>query len=226
MELRARVKMLRADLQKALDQGINPFEKPKLGSSAYHKARAEHLYAVIKNSLNELAKKAHDYPSINEALEEDQPQALIDKLKRLESELPKGDEPTISVAGISADIKSEIFEDTKELDRCFKAKCYRSCIILCGRILETVLHRKYFDATGKDLLEKSPGIGLGNVIKKLSEEGIKMDPGLPNQIHLINQVRIHSVHKKRYLFVPNKDQTQAIMLYTKDIVSRLLGNGQ
>jgi len=101
------------------------------------------------------------------------------------------------------------------------AQCYRSAIILCGRIMETALHRKYYDATGQDLLEKAPGTGLGNLIAKLADKGIKLDPGLPNQIHLINQVRVFSVHKKKDLFTPTKTQTEAIVLYTMDILERI-----
>ncbi|MBI4453754.1 hypothetical protein HY636_03870 [Candidatus Woesearchaeota archaeon] len=124
-------------------------------------------------------------------------------------------------ASIPADIKSEVSLDISELENAFNAGCYRASIILCGRILETCLHRIYFEATGNDLLEKSPGIGLGNLIAKIAEKGITLDPGLTHQIHLINNVRIFSVHKKKELFNPTKQQTYAMILYTMDIVGRL-----
>jgi len=92
---------------------------------------------------------------------------------------------------------------------------------LCGRVMETALHRKYYEATGQDLLEKAPGIGLGNLIAKLSEKGVKLDPGLTNQIHLINQVRVFSVHTKQDAFIPSKMQAQAIVLYTIDILEKV-----
>jgi hypothetical protein len=75
------------------------------------------------------------------------------------------------------------------------------------------------------LLEKSPGIGLGNLIAKLKEKGFdieKIDPALQQQIHVINQVRIAAVHKKNYLFIPTKEQAEAIILYTFDIVQKLM----
>ncbi|HLC66504.1 MAG TPA: hypothetical protein VJK52_02585, partial [Candidatus Nanoarchaeia archaeon] len=93
--------------------------------------------------------------------------------------------------------------------------------VLCGRILETALHRKYYEATGQDILEKSPGIGLGNLIAKMKEKGINLDPALANQIHLINQVRVFSVHKKQEAYSPSKAQAQAIILYTMDSISQL-----
>src|SRR3989338_4875767 len=119
------------------------------------------------------------------------------------------------------DIKSDIKADIDELNKCFSNSCYRSSIILCGRLLETALHRKYYELTKTDLLEKSPGIGLGNIISKLKENNIQLDPGLTNQIHLINQVRVFSVHKKKEAFYPTKEQAHAIILYTIDVLDRL-----
>ncbi len=122
---------------------------------------------------------------------------------------------------IAQDIRSEIYADIKEVKKSFDSGCFRAATILCGRIMEVCLHRKYYEATGVDLLEKVPGIGLGKLIAKMSEKGIKLDPGLPQQIHLINQIRIYSVHKKSESFYPSKAQTKAIILYTLDIIEKL-----
>lgn len=122
---------------------------------------------------------------------------------------------------IPNDIRQDIVLDLEELERCYQNECYRSCVILCGRLLETALHRKFYDVTGQDALEKSPGIGLGNLIAKLAEKNVILDPGLTNQIHLINQVRVFSVHKKKDAFYPTQQQTQAMILYTLDILNKL-----
>ncbi len=143
----------------------------------------------------------------------------LERIAGLVAELPEDAEQiTIKVPN---DIMHEINADIEEINKCFNASCFRSAVILCGRIMETALHRKYFDATGIDLLEKAPGTGLGNLIAKLAEKGISTDPGLNNQIHLINQVRISNVHHKKDVFLPSKDQTKAIMLYTIDAVNTL-----
>ncbi len=128
---------------------------------------------------------------------------------------------SMEITGIPLDIRSDIEADLDEMDKCFKAGCLRSTVILCGRLLETALHRKYYEATGIDLLEKAPGIGLGKIIAKLEEKSIKLDPGLTQQVHLINNIRIFSVHKKQEPFNPSSAQTQAIMLYTVDILRKL-----
>jgi len=135
----------------------------------------------------------------------------------------KDDKPkiTININKIPTQIRDEIKADLLELDKCFKSDCLRSCVILCGRIIEIGLHAKYFKETGFDILEKNPGIGLGKLIAKLEEKGIKLDPGLTQQIHLVNNVRIFSVHKKQRTFNPTKQQTEAIILYTMDVIGKM-----
>jgi len=119
------------------------------------------------------------------------------------------------------EVKDEIIADFSETQKCYQNGSYRSSIILCGRVLEIALHRKYFELTNLDILEKNPGIGLGTLIAKLQEKNIKFDPGITQQIHLINQTRIHSVHIKKETFYPTKTQAQAIMLLTQDILEKL-----
>lgn len=127
----------------------------------------------------------------------------------------------IEVPSMPEAIKNDVSADLREIRRCFDAGCYRSAAILCGRVLETALHRKYFEVTGNDALEKNPGIGLGKLIAKLREQNVEFDPGLTQQIHLINQVRVHTVHKKREAFHPTKSQAHAMVLYTVDVLKKL-----
>jgi len=124
---------------------------------------------------------------------------------------------------LPSEILDEVKADLMEVDKCLENNCLRSAVVLCGRVLETALHRKYFEATGNDLLEKAPGIGLGKVIAKLSEAEVVLDPGLTQQIHLVNQIRVFSVHKKKEVFRPTQEQAEAMVLYTKDVLRKLFG---
>ena len=151
---------------------------------------------------------------------------VVDKLAVLAEfvQIPKEKRLFLAPSGLPEEIADEVKADVFELEKCYKSKCYRSAVILCGRLLESALHRKYFETTGKDALEKSPGIGLGNLIKKLSDENVKFEPGLTQQIHLINQARIFSVHRKQEAFYPSKEQAYAIALYTIDVLNKIFGN--
>ncbi len=148
--------------------------------------------------------------------------AKIDELQRnLPKNVKKEASVKFSLPKVPADVQPEISADFKELGVCFEAGAFRSAIILCGRILETALHRKYYDITGRDILETAPGIGLGNLIAKLKESDYSLPPGISEQIHLINQVRIYSVHKKSEAFVPSREQAHAIVLFTLDAVKKM-----
>ncbi len=130
-------------------------------------------------------------------------------------------EISFKIPKLPDEIRADVSADILEMQKCYKAELFRSAAILCGRILEIALHRKYFEVTETDILEKHPEIGLGNLIAKLVEKGVHFDPGLTQQIHLINQVRVHSVHKKQEVFIPSKMQTQAMILYTMDALEKL-----
>jgi hypothetical protein len=160
----------------------------------------------------------------------------MDKIQELEKEISDFEKeaaanPPVKVDGdvklnfslpeMPEEIQENIQADVDELKKCFDAGCYRSSIILCGRVIETALHRKYFEVTGNDALEKEPGIGLGKLIARMNEKSVKLDPGLPQQIHFINQVRIFSVHTKQEAFNPSKNQAQATVLYTMDVLGKL-----
>ncbi len=150
--------------------------------------------------------------------------SIIEEIEKIREYLQKkGTKPSLSfsIPRLPAEIKSDVTADIGEIKKCYETGCYRSAVVMCGRILETALHRKYFEETGQDILEKSPGIGLGNLVAKLKEKNVELDPAITQQIHLINQARIFSVHKKQEAFQPTKDQSQAIILYTMDIVRKL-----
>ena len=127
----------------------------------------------------------------------------------------------IEKLNIPNELKSEMIDDIKEIERCYKNKCYKASIIMCARVLETSLHRLYYEKTNNDLLEKAPGIGLGKLIAKLKKKQVNLDPSLTQQIHVINQARIYSVHKKKEKFNPTKNKTKGIILYTKEIVKSI-----
>lgn len=146
---------------------------------------------------------------------------IIDAIR---TQIPNLELPQTPDLNVPEPLKEEINTDLAELNKSFNAGCYRSCIMISARILEVVLHRKYYETTGIDLLETNPGIGLGNLIAKLAEKGTLIDPALGNQIHLINQLRVFSVHKKQIPFNPSREQTQAVMLYTIDVVKKLFAN--
>lgn len=231
----------------AIKHNIDLNKKPDKEKSLYNFNEKQKIYYLnnLKSNLKLVKSDSLSLPQLNKhdirnqpfvnQLLESIPELDNKELKKLDKTVkkivnltkqlnfPKKDlEKIFSIpSNIPEDISSDIKADINELNKCFNHNCYRSSIVLCGRLLETALHRKYYEVTNNDLLEKSPGIGLGNIIAKLKEKNMQLDPAITNQIHLINQVRVFSVHKKKEAFYPTKQQTHATILYTLDILEKL-----
>jgi hypothetical protein len=180
--------------------------------------------------LKKLDEFQRNFEEVQKEINKFSPESLeksVDLIERILEKFPeqeKIENKEFTLPQLPKEIKQEIQSDFEELLICFENNCFRSSLILCGKILEIALHRKYFEVTGKDLLEKSPDIGLGNLLAKMRESNISFDPGLPQQIHLINQLRVFSVHKKAQAFQPSKEQAKAAILYTIDILNKLFSN--
>ncbi|HLC85107.1 MAG TPA: hypothetical protein VJH22_04920 [Candidatus Nanoarchaeia archaeon] len=218
-----------------LQKGVAPaIERPSVidfGGSARNQLRSNYVQAIDKLKQSALSARPSDLKTLQQftTLMGQLDPSDVSKTKKAAEALASicaspDVEDTLAhshVRKIPSEIKDELTADLVEMRRCMDAGCYRSTVIICGRLLEIALHRKYFEATGIDALEKTPGIGLGNLVAKLHEKGVDLDPAINQQIHLVNQVRIFSVHKKQQPFSPSKEQTQAIILYTTDILNKL-----
>jgi lysyl-tRNA synthetase class I len=218
------------DLEESKEASITDFSEKK---KAYRTNTLNSSFNLLINSISEID-SLDGADDIKAGLEElkkyykekdlEKTKELAKSLIELESKLkyPKKEPSlTFKINNIPSEIESDMKADLDELEKCFHAESFRASVILCGRLLETSLHRKYFEKTNNDLLEKSPGIGLGNLVAKMKQENISLDPAVSQQIHLINQVRIYSVHKKKQAFYPSKEQTHAIILYTIDVIRKL-----
>lgn len=207
-----------------IQQALKIEEKPLKGNiTHFKKQKQEGNKMMLKGAIQRLLQETKEDPDAHQLalkLSAAKTEEIPKYLEKL-AEIAATQDKSYKIPRLPSDIKDEINADLNEIKACMKTGCYRSAVILCGRVMETALHRKYYDATGQDLLEKAPGTGLGNLIAKLAEKGVKLDPGLPNQIHLINQVRVYSVHAKKEPFRPSKIQAEAIMLYTMDILDKL-----
>jgi hypothetical protein len=231
-----------ANIIEILDKNI---KEEKKNSFLFQNRKNDYLISSLKNLLKKISDKSWNFALILKDKEkviiilnlsiEIQNFSLdkinlieknLIKLKNLFNELPevliKSEQSLIpNKIKVPNIISEEVNSDLIEMKNCFSFGLYKSSVILCGRILEVCLHRKYYELTNNDILETQPGIGLGKLVAKLSEKNIKFDPGINEQIHLINKIRIQSVHKKQEHFIPSKEQAYATVLYTLDIVRKL-----
>jgi len=212
------------------DDEKKPYADFKRSRESFYKRDLRNAITELKKmDLSSLAETDQDELSslakqLSELYEKNNRILMIDLAARLKSfslRLRETESFRVAVPSLPADISGDVRADLKELENCFQAGCFRSVTILCGRILEVALHRKYYEVTGQDILETNPGIGLGKLIARLKEKKVPFDPGLTEQIHLINQVRVSSVHKKSEPFIPSKEQAHAMILYMLDALKKL-----
>jgi hypothetical protein len=216
--------------RKCTDKTLSDFKQTM---PVYYDSVAKSKIKMIKKAISDMVDMTDEKEKIEDMLElidivaslysSKQFEKINEKVDRI-AEIVKSvkfDEVISLDVNLPPEISKELNADFNEMHKCFKAGFFRATIILCGRILEAALLRKYYEVTKKDLLETSPGIGLGKVIAKLKEAGIDLGPGLNEQIHLINNIRISSVHKQKQLFKPSREQANAIILYTTDALNKI-----
>ena len=245
-EIKRNLELLKQSIQYLSQKKISPSEKIGEDFSSFNKQQALYHQKTFHTAREELQNDIEKMDKYDEhvlllekeirklsATNLDQNISVIAAMLDLVDQIPSEQELSSAKSkstssfsfvlpkNIPSEIRQEMLADMSELEKCYQSDCFRSAIILCGRLLEIALHRKYFDITNIDILDTNPGIGLGTLIAKLSEKGMHFDPGVTQQIHLINQVRIFSVHKKQEPFYPSSNQAQAMVLFTMDTLQKL-----
>lgn len=127
----------------------------------------------------------------------------------------------LNIDNIPEEIRDEVIRDVEEARKCFTSGAYRGTLTFCGRVLETVLSKKYFDKTGVDPMEQE--WKLGQIIGKCAAAGILSgDPSIGHFSNLINDTRIKSVHKTQSIFEPGRDETLSLVGLANSLVQKLL----
>jgi len=160
-------------------------------------------------------------------VEETKTEVLVDGMKNLRSVFPElsGSLPIermmfiMDFSAVPKDIRDEIKCDFDDIQKCYYAGAFRPAIGVCGRILETILARKYFEEKGIDPLEQNWLIG--HLIRKCFEDKVIIEPALGDVCNVINKSRINSVHKKRRLFIPEETMTRSIIEFTISLIKKL-----
>jgi hypothetical protein len=233
--IKKEIDSLEFSLETILKKKLFNHEQQRFSSLDYKKKEQEYYKKDVENKIKAIHSLMDDsslketFSELGSLIRKFDEDSIIKALEIIEDLKGKVKEVVIKeivqnelvLPDLPKEIMPEVRANFDELLVCLENKCYRSVLILSGKILEIALHRKYFEVTGRDLLEKSPDIGLGNLLAKLRENNTYLDPGLSQQIHLINQLRVFSVHKKPEIFFPSKEQAKATVLYTLDILKKL-----
>lgn len=125
----------------------------------------------------------------------------------------------VNLANVPQDIREEIRLDFEEIRKCYYAGAFRSAIGMCGRVLEVLLGRKYFEQRSVDPIEQK--WTLGHLIQRCFAEGVINEPALGDICNFINRSRIGSVHRTRRLYRPEENETKSLVEFTVGLIRKL-----
>lgn len=126
---------------------------------------------------------------------------------------------SVNFSNTPQEILEELKLDFQEIRNCYYNDAFRSAIIMCGRILELLLSRKYFEVMKIDPLEQN--LFIGTLIRKCFEDNVINEPSLGHMSNLINSSRIDSVHNTRRVYVPSREETKTVIEFTIGLLGRL-----
>jgi len=126
----------------------------------------------------------------------------------------------VDLSIVPTEIREELEIDFDEVRKCYFAGAYKASLSICGRVLEVVLARKYYETKKIDPIHSRWFIG--HLIRKCFEDGVLNDRAVEDICNLINKSRIDSVHKTVTLYKPGPDDTKPIIEFTIGLVKKLL----
>lgn len=131
---------------------------------------------------------------------------------------------------IPIEVRSEVAADFEEIRRCYSNQAYRASIAFCGRILETILGRRYYEqktrlspqTTPKTIEQEVEGLTLGQIIDRCRQIGLlASSPDLDLYAGMINEVRILSIHHKGRKYIPGPEAVKGTINFASEIIREL-----
>lgn len=121
-------------------------------------------------------------------------------------ELPAGHLPE--------DVTENVNLTYKEILVCYRYECFLAAIVLCGKIIETILSALFESVGG----EKADKLGFHSLRSRLKKAGYSFEASLDSQFHVINAHRNKAVHGN--IVVPSRDEARGIIYLTKDVMHK------
>lgn len=107
-----------------------------------------------------------------------------------------------------------------EASLCYKQECYLATIVLCGKIIETVLKNAYRVVfKRKPVTKRGKDMNFADIRRELREENILIGEATDTQLQFIYQLRNAAVHGNAR--IPTKDEAKGTAILTQDVTNRI-----
>ena len=104
----------------------------------------------------------------------------------------------------------------KEASICYKHECFMATIVLCGKMLETVLAHAYEWLTNENPFEKQRSFAY--MRRKLREDyKVLLDKTVDNQLDIVYTRRSAAVHGNTK--IPTKDEAHGVAIFTQNVIN-------
>ena len=114
---------------------------------------------------------------------------------------------------LESDVLELVRRSYEEVLRCFEQSCFVASIVLCGKIVETILASSYCRIFAKDgRSDRLPGIA--DMIKELKKKGFQFPAGISERMEAISKHRNLAVHGA--VFLPTQDEARSTIYLVKD----------
>ena len=127
-------------------------------------------------------------------------------------------------SGFDGDISEMLRLTINEASVCYKHECYLATIVLCGKIIETLLANAFQTLIGKTPPEK---MGFGEIRKALRGKGMPLEDSVDELLELIYTHRSIVVHHSstgshiRYVSYPTKEQAMHLAGLTQVVINTI-----
>ncbi len=114
---------------------------------------------------------------------------------------------------LEADVLGLVRRSFEEVLRCFEQSCFVASIVMCGKIIETILASSYARTFAKNLrTDRLPGIA--DMIRELRKAGFQFPAGLAERMDVISKHRNVAVHGA--VTVPTQDEARSTIYLVRD----------
>ena len=99
---------------------------------------------------------------------------------------------------------------------CYREECYLATVVLCGKIIETLLAHAYEWLTGENPVEKQ--LAFNRVCNRLRQNhNVLLDDAVDNQLRLIYARRSAAIHGNTQ--VPTEDEAKGVAILTQNVIN-------
>jgi len=100
----------------------------------------------------------------------------------------------------------------------YRNQCYLATIVLCGKVIETVLGTLYERTFNKRASDEK--LGINAIINQLNRAGFAFSKGIKERMEIIAEHRNTAAHGN--ISIPTRDEARSVIYLTRDVMAKAI----